>query len=171
MHNQINDIVTQIRGNIGSALDSIENSNYFALANRAFNFYNRVASKINNFLSNPNAYLQVAAFYETSDDLGILSQVASQPTPFSGNGKAINIYLSSYTGEFLAPAYKKFFACTSDPNVNAGSNVLGKVVDGNVTEVSIPVEKLEKNKVYEFVYQGLDYSGYTSTKKFYIEVK
>ncbi len=171
MNNQINDIVAQIRGNIGSAFDSIENSNYFALANRAFNFYNRVASKINNFLSNPNAYLQVAAFYETSDDLGILSQVASQPTPFSGNGKAINIYLSSYTGEFLAPAYKKFFACTSDPNVNAGSNVLGKVVDGNVTEVSIPVEKLEKNKVYEFVYQGLDYSGYTSTKKFYIEVK
>ncbi len=166
MNNQINDIIADIQGSVKDAFSSITGSNYFELANRAFNLYNRFANKVNKFLANPNAALQVAALYDTADDLGFLSQNPNDRTIFTGEGNKIKIYLTTYTGEIVAPARLKYFACTNDDAVNTGD--LGKVLkDGEkFVEITLP----GKGK-YDFVYQALDYSGYTSTKKFYIEVK
>ncbi len=165
MNNQIAQIVDDIKVNVNDAFSSITGSNYFELANRAFNLYNRFANKVNQFLANPNAALQVAALYDTADDLGFLSQSESDPTICDANG-SFKVYLTTYTGEIVAPAFKKFFACVNDPSVNTGD--LGKVLDGS--QKAVKVSGLKKGK-YTFVYQALDYSGYTSTKKFYIEVK
>lgn len=165
MNNQINQIVADIKGSVGGAFDSIIGSSYFDRVNKVFALYNKVAGKLNKFLADPNAALQVNALYETADgDLGLLSQKQNDPTQFAA-GEA-TIYLTSNTGEFLAPAYMKFFASTNQTSVNTGD--LGKVLPGTTPSVKVT---LESGKSYEFVYQALDYSGYTSTKKFYIVVK
>lgn len=165
MNNQINQIVADIKGSVGGAFDSIIGSSYFDRVNKVFALYNKVAGKLNKFLADPNAALQVNALYETADgDLGLLSQKQNDPTQFAA-GEA-TIYLTSNTGEFIAPAYKKFFACTNETALNTGD--LGTVIDGTTPSVKVT---LESGKSYEFVYQALDYSGYTSTKKFYIVVK
>ena len=173
MNNKINQIVADIKGSVKSGFESVEHSNYFDRVNKVFDLYDKIANKLNGFLANPNAALQVNALYDANDDFGLLSQSSTDPTPFEGNGNAIKIYLTSNTGEFLAPAYKKFFACTDgvDCVVVKDAYKDGKVLKGTTPYVEIDATKLEKNKTYGFVYQGLDYSGYTSTKKFYIVVK
>ncbi len=168
MNNEINNIITDIKGTIRNSFESVENSNYFELANRAFNLYNRFANKVNEFLADPNAALQVAALYDTNDGIGFLSQSESDPTIFTGSGDKIKIYLTTNTGEIVAPAFKKFFACENVTSLNSSNEDLGKVLEGS--QKSVEISGLTAGD-YTFVYQALDYSGFTSTKKFYITVK
>lgn len=176
---QVNDMMDkineQVNGKINDVINSFENKlePYFGKIDQAIDIYNKIAGKLNNFFINPNAYLQVTAFYKMGNDYGIVSGKESDPTTFEGNGQAFKLYLSSYTAELIAPACKKYVAITGAPEgvdlsaINTGD--LNKVLDGN--QVEIEVAKPSKAGVYEFTYQALDYSGYTSTKKFYIQVK
>ena len=168
MNNQINKIVSELKANVESIFD-VEGNNYFKRVNKMFDLYNKVAKKINKFLANPNAALQVAAFYESKDGIELLSQDSKYPTQVEGTGK-MKVYLTNYTGEFIVPACKKFFACTTPNNPFNDGEKINAILDGNETEVAITIPANATGK-YEFVYQALDYSGYTSTKKFYIEVK
>ncbi len=184
---QVNDMMAkindQIGGKINDMIGSIENKlePYYGKINAAIDLFNKIANKINNFIEDPNAYMQVAAFYKMgSSDYGIVSGVATDPTPFYGNGEAFSLFLSSYTGELIVPACKKYVAVTSVKGDDTRSiaeinSALGadfnKVLDGNRIRVAVKASELKKNNVYEFSYQALDYRGYTSTKKFYIEVK
>ena len=177
---QVNDMMAelnnQVSGKINSVIDDFASKlePYFGKIDKAIDLYNKIANKINNFLTNPNAYLQVAAFYDMGgNSYGVASGKASDPTPFVGDGEAFKLYLSSYTGELIVPACKKYVAITKAPAgadlaaLNTGD--LNKVLDGN--KVEIKVAKPTVKGVYEFTYQALDFRGYTSTKKFYIEVK
>lgn len=186
---QINGVINDVKGNIDSIFDEAENSteSYFEKVNKVIDVYNKVAGKINNFLKNPNNYLQVAAFYKTNSGVGMLSNVKNDPTVFSGAGSAFTLYLSSYTAETVCPAYKKFAAVVNVydeagnsvrnaelqniARINSNSTGLNKVLDGRSFRISVPVSDMKAGYTYELVYQGLDYSGVTSTQKFYIKVK
>ena len=187
---QINSVIEklndQVSGKINDLLNSAENKlePYFGKINKAIDLYNKIANKINNFLKNPNAYLQVAAYYKMGNDYGIVSGKLNDPTPFvAAGGDAFKLYLSSYTGELIVPACKKYVAISgvykngakvnanlSDLNFDASTD-LNITLDGNKSEVEVNASKLSAGNVYEVTYQALDYRGYTSTKKFYIEVK
>lgn len=179
----------EINGQIGDMIDNIVDKAepYFEKLNKVIDVYNKVAGKISKYLKNPNNYLQVAAFYKANGGVGMLSNVKSDPTVFTGSGSAFTLFLSSYTAETVCPAYKKFAAIVNvydkDGNsvreaeaqnlarINAGSSRLNKVLDGRSFRISVPVANMKKGYTYELVYQGLDYSGVTSTQKFYIKVK
>ncbi len=176
---QINEVVKNLNGQIKDSFTSMgeEAETYINKVNRVIDLYNKVANKINNVLKYPNHYLQAAAFYEGGNNMGILSSDPENPTVFkAAGGSAINVFLSTYTGEIVAPAYKKYVAVTGVVG-NANADVaslnggeLNKVLDGSRIRVKVPVAGFESGKVYEFTYQALDYCGYTSTKKFYIQI-
>ena len=164
MNQQINSIISDLKANVESIFD-VEGNNYFKRVNKMFDLYNKVANKINKFLANPNAALQVAAFYDAKGGIERLSQKKESATQVEGAG-SMKLYLTNYTGEFVVPACKKFIGVK---NAATGSVVFQQILNGNETEVVFNVPPTKG--LYQIVYQGLDYSGYTSTKTFYIEVK
>ena len=172
MQKQINEVLADVNGQIhGDAFNNVGQS-YIDKANRAIDLYNKVANKINNFLKDPNHYLQAAAFYAAGNNMGILSSNPKSPTVFTGSGNTITLYLSTYTGEIIAPAYKKYVAVTDGPgasNLNTGD--LSKVLDGSRIAVDVNVAGFESGKTYELTYQAVDYRGHYSTRKCYIQVK
>ena len=186
---QINKMMASINGQIDEMLGDLGNQfqPYFDKLNKLVDLYNRVAGKINNILAEPNHYLQVAMFYNAGNgNLGVLSNSFESPTPFkAAGGNALGLYASSYTGELLAPAYKKYVAVSNiyDENkdkvttkealaaINGKGKFLNEVKDGDTIRFGISASSLKKNYTYEIIYQGVDYYGKTSTQKFYITVK
>ena len=57
--------------------------------------------------------------------------------------------------------------------INASCDKLSVVLDGSAHRIFVPTSefKAAPGQYYEFLYQALDYSGVTSTRKFYIKVK
>ncbi len=190
VESQINKMMDSINGQINDMLGDLGDQfqPYFDRLNKLVDLYNKVANKINNFLADPNHYLQVAMFYnQASSNIGILSNKLTDPTIFKrGNGN-VGLYASSYTGEILAPAYMKYVAVTNVYNasdkklaansaaerdaVNKAVETFNTVMPGNTIRYAIPAASLKAGLIYEIVYQGVDYSGRTSTQKFYIQVK
>lgn len=188
----IKKMMTDISGEINDKIDGIlddfggKAQPWFDRLNKVIDVYNKVAGKINNFLKNPNAYLQVAVFYKANGGIGILSSVKDDPTIFSGNGEAFTLFLSSYTAETVCPAFKKYAAIVNVydqtgksvrdaewqniARMNANSSGLNRVLDGRTFKINVPAG-MKAGYTYELVYQGLDYSGVTSTRKFYIKVQ
>lgn len=186
----IDTINSQVNGKIESVLEELEadTHSWVRRLDKLIDLYNRVANKVNSFLEDPNAYLQPAMFYKTSTGIGIVSQSKSDPTVFSGvtNGSFI-LYPSSYTLELVVPAYKKMIACVNVIDSNTGEYVsngreLAKAVNNACDEFAVVLDgarygigaqgsAFESGYTYEIMYQALDYSGITSTRKFYIKVK
>ncbi|MDE7408437.1 MAG: hypothetical protein K2N09_00280 [Muribaculaceae bacterium] len=189
LNNALKEIGDDITGRIENILDDLgeQAQPYFDRLNKLIDLYNKVAGKINRFLQNPNHYLQVAMFYTQNDsNLGLVSNSLNSPTMFNkGNNNGwIGLYASSYTAEILAPAYMKYVAITNVYDaktkkpvsvdlkaLNAKGKFLNQVVDGKTLRFGISASSLEPNKIYEIVYQGVDYQARTSTQKFYIQVK
>ena len=170
MQKQINEVLADVNGQIHGAFNNFGDS-YIDKANRAIDLYNKVANKINNFLKNPNHYLQAAAFYAAGNNMGILSSNPNSPTVFTGSGNTITLYLSTYTGEIIAPAYKKYVAVTTPGASNLNSGDLNQVLPGSRIAVDVNVAGFESGKTYELTYQAVDYRGFYSTRKCYIQVK
>ena len=190
INQEVNDVIASIQGSIDNAVEDVygKAEPYFSRVNRLIDIYNRVANKVNDFLAAPNEYLQVAMFYKASGKVGILSSVKEDPTVFAnGGGQAFNLFLTSYTAETVAPAFKKYVAVVNvyDANgksvrdaewkslaeINSYSSGLNRVLDGSTHKIAVPATSMKAGYTYEFVYQGVDYSGVTSTRKFYIKVK
>ena len=127
-------------------------------------------------------------FYKTVDGIGIVSNAKEDPTVFvNGGGPAFVLYPSSYTAEVVAPAYKKMIACVNvidnatgnyvangrelAKKFNATSDGLAVVLEGSTYGITVPGAAVQSGYTYEIMYQALDYSGVTSTRKFYIKVK
>ena len=96
----------------------------------------------------------------------------------------------TYTGEIVTPAFKKYVAVTNvykstDYKVNAqagdakckalaqaanAQQYMNEVVPGERRTIPFVYEGGE-GYTYEIVYQALDYSGVTSTAKYYVAIK
>lgn len=186
------DITGKINGKINNALTQAGDKAepWFQRLNKLVDLYNRVANKVNDFLKEPNEYLQPAMFYKADGRMGIVSMAIADPTIFvNGGGQAFELIPSTYTAELAAPVYKKFIACINVVNadgksyaangremakkINASCDKLSVVLDGSAHRIFVPTSefKAAPGQYYEFLYQALDYSGVTSTRKFYIKVK
>ena len=172
-------VKTQITDKIANIKDQINNELNGRLGdgiNRLIDLYNKIAQKVNSILDDPNAYMQIyAAYRDGNGDLHHFSTVKTDPSIFTkGTGDAITMFLTSYNGELLAPAYKKYVAVL-DKNgkpVAAANEApyLNKVLEGRQQKTYIPVNALTPGEVYQVVYTALDYRGNVSARSFYIQV-
>lgn len=173
VNSAINDITARATSTVNNAFNKVRN--HSERLQQLVDLYNKVANKVSDVLANPNDYLQVAAFYKTNDGFGILSNDPYSPTQMT-EGSGLHLMLTTYTAELIAPAYKKYIAVTAVNSSTTGiadlnyGEILNTVLDGTQVNASIPVEKWQKGSTYELTYQAVDYTGRTSTRKFYITV-
>ena len=172
---EFNKIIDQVNSQVGNMLGTVEN-----LANKVNkfesaidgNFINRVNNfihKCNYYLDNANKFLQPAMFATDGNNWVKLPTIASGATYVKmTNGKANVLLLpTSYTLEYLAPAYKKYIT-VKDPSGNTvtGENI-GKVISGNIHKAGFTATK---EGVYTITYDAVDYIGGDVSKTFFIKV-
>ena len=167
----INRQVGNMIGNVNGIVDKV--NNYVDIIDgRYIAGINKFIQKFENLLRRSNSLLQPAMFYVTSN--GSWNQLAREKEGASylklQGGKASTVFVaSSYTGEILAPAYKKYVHVTKAPE---GAHVTGvnlnKVIDGNLHKIGF---EADKEGTYEITYEAVDYSGVKAAKKtFYVKV-
>ena len=167
--------------------------NYMDKAEPYINKLNYWTSRLNGYMerfedvaNNVNALLQVTMLYKGKDDqFHQLSNSKEYPTVFAGEGLA-NVFATSYTGEIIAPAFKKFIGVTNvfkdgDSAQNGCADckaALDAVNDGEYfnevfpgSRYGVAIENMKKGYTYEIFYSALDYSGKISARKFYVTVK
>ena len=168
--NNINSQVGNMIGNVNGIVDKVQN--YAEIIDgRYITGINNFIQKFENLLRKSNSLLQPAMFYVASN--GNWNQLARESEGASylklQGGKASTIFVaSSYTGEILAPAYKKYVHVTDAPK---GAHVTGanldKIIDGNLHKIGF---EADKEGTYEITYEAVDYSGVKVAKKFYVKV-
>lgn len=174
----LEDIKAELEGSLNSTIDQI---------NEYIDIYNSVAERLNSML-NISSYLQPTLLYQANDgDYYQLSNSPFLPTRFViEDGDAVTLLPTSFTGEIAVPAYRKFIGVTDvwktdDPSVSAqlgdaaclqlakdanSQYLMCTPVEGNVRRV--PLKAAGKGYSFEIVYTALDYSGVTSTGKYYL---
>lgn len=194
---QVDDVLKDLEGNINDRIDEIvadikdeisgKTDAIFNRVNKFIDLYNRVAEKINGWLENPNHLLQPVMLFNSNGNLHRFSNNQNDPSVFNqAGGDALTLYLTSYSGEILAPAYKKFVFVSNAWDaqgkedaaaavaVNKAGNAQGhlmQILPGKQHRCAMPTSAMKTGYTYEIVYMGLDYHGYTSTQHFYIKVK
>ena len=200
INQMIQDISGQMNTSINSELNNIAGTinknlnNYISKMNKFIGYLNKAVTKVQGLLNNANYYLQPAVAYENvTGTLTMMSTSKTFPTVFNGTG-AKALYLTSYSGEIVTPAYKKFVAITdvikdgkSAKNNDAdclaefnkvkaankiqyqGYDNMYAVLDGDQAAVALIVSST--GYTYEIVYSALDYSGKIATRKYYVTVK
>lgn len=171
-NNMIDQINSQVGNMLGTVTDLANKVNGF-VSNIDGNFINRVNSfihKCNYYLDNANKFLQPTMFATDGNNWVKLPTIASGATYVKmTNGKANVLLLpTSYTLEYIAPAYKKYIT-VKDPSGNTitGENI-GKVISGNIRKAGFTATK---EGVYTITYDAVDYTGgKPETKTFFIKV-
>lgn len=172
---QFNDLIDQINSQVGNMLGTVEN-----LANKVNkfesaidgNFINRVNNyihKCNYWLDNANKFLQPAMFATDGNNWVKLPTIASGATYVKmTNGKANVLLLpTSYTLEYLAPAYKKYITVKDPSGATVTGENIGKVISGNIHKAGFTATK---EGVYTISYDAVDYTGGKVNKTFFIKV-
>lgn len=175
--NTISDFIASLNGQISSELQPIKDAIQNA-ANKwdtAIQPVNNLLHKINAKIGNVNELLQPTMLYKSSKtgDWNTLSTLGGRlgGTRMTGTGSTV-LVATSWTGELLAPAYKKTVEVKGNP---AGAKVT--LMDGKT-----PAKKFagSTQKVlftatakgdYTIVYKAVDYSGVSVEKEYYITVE
>lgn len=173
---EFNKIIDQVNSQVDNMLGTVEN-----LANKVNkfesaidgNFINRVNNyihKCNYWLDNANKFLQPAMFATDGNNWVKLPTIASGATYVKmTNGKANVLLLpTSYTLEYLAPAYKKYITIKDPSGATITGENIGKVISGNIHKAGFTATK---EGVYTITYDAVDYTGgKAKTKTFFIKV-
>lgn len=191
----IEDVSSSLQGNLNGKLqDMIDNANnklnsLLGKTDPFFKSFNSLIEELNdNFFGNgnPNLRLQGHVFYEDAKGyLHPMSTSKAMPTVFTGSG-SIELNLTSYTKEILAPAYKKFVAVTNvyKDGKNADTDAalmnalkhangvegFNEVFDGDRYAVAFDPDHSLNGAVYEIVYSSVDFAGNISQRKYYVKV-
>lgn len=172
---QFNDLIDQINSQVGNMLGTVENLankvNGF-VSNIDGNFINRVNNyihKCNYWLDNANKFLQPAMFATDGNNWVKLPTIASGATYVKmTNGKANVLLLpTSYTLEYIAPAYKKYITVKDPSGATVTGENIGKVISGNIHKAGFTATK---EGVYTITYDAVDYTGGDVSKTFFIKV-
>ena len=170
--NTISDFVASLNGQISSELQPVKNAIQNA-ANKwdtAIKPVNNLLHKINAKIGNVNELLQPTMLYKSTktNSWNTLSTLKGKlGTRMTGTGSTV-LVATSWTGELLAPAYKKSVYVKGNP---AGAKVT--LMDGKT-----PAKKFagSTQKVlftatapgnYTIVYEAVDYSGVSAEPKEY----
>ena len=170
-NNMIDQINSQVGNMLGTVTDLANKVNGF-VSNIDGNFINRVNSyihKCNYWLDNANKFLQPAMFATDGNNWVKLPTIASGATYVKmTNGKANVLLLpTSYTLEYLAPAYKKYITVKDPSGATVTGENIGKVISGNIHKAGFTATK---EGVYAITYDAVDYTGGDAHKTFFIKV-
>lgn len=140
-------------------------------------YLERLNNKLCGAINSVHDRLQPNMLLKTEDGFAMLSQVKNMPTELD----AANCVLvpTTYTGELLVPAFKKYVAVvnvkdaegndvTSAEIANVNTGKLNTVLAGSTTEIEFAGKS---GYTYELVYSALDYSGKYSNVRYYVTVK
>ena len=167
--NNINSQVGNMIGNVNGIVDKVKN--YADIFDGQYIAgINKFIQKFENLLRRSNSLLQPAMFYVTSN--GSWNQLAREKEGASylklQGGKASTVFVaSSYSGEILAPAYKKYVHVEGPTGAHVTGVNLNKVINGNLHKIGF---ETDKEGVYTITYEAVDYSGVKVAKTFYVKV-
>ena len=167
--NNINSQVGNMIGNVNGIVDKVQN--YADIIDGKYIAgINKFIQKFENLLRKSNSLLQPAMFYVTSN--GSWNQLAREKEGASylklQGGKASTVFVaSSYSGEILAPAYKKYVHVEGPTGAHVTGVNLNKVINGNLHKIGF---ETDKEGVYTITYEAVDYSGVKVAKTFYVKV-
>ena len=173
---QFNDMIDQINSQVGNMLGTVTdlaNKVNGFVSNIDGNFINRVNNfihKCNYYLDNANKFLQPTMFATDGNNWVKLPTIDSGATYVKmTNGKANVLLLpTSYTLEYIAPAYKKYITVTDPSGATVTGENIGKVISGNIHKAGFTATK---EGVYTITYDAVDYTGgKANTQKFFIKV-
>lgn len=174
--NTIDELLSSINDQIGTQLQPVKDAitNAATKWDNAITPVNNLLHKINAHISDVNQLLQPTMLYKSkTGDWNTLSTLKGKlGTRMTGTGSTV-LVATSWTGELLAPAYKKSVYVKGNP---AGAKVTlmdgttpGKKFAGSTQKVLFTATAKGD---YTIVYEAVDYSGVSAAKKeYYITVE
>ena len=170
-NNMIDQVNSQAGNMLGTVTDLANKVNGF-VSNIDGNFINRVNNfihKCNYYLDNANKFLQPTMFATDGNNWVKLPTIANGATYVKmTNGKANVLLLpTSYTLEYIAPAYKKYITVKDPSGATVTGENIGKVISGNIHKAGFTATK---EGVYTITYDAVDYTGGDVSKTFFIKV-
>ena len=177
--NTIDELIGSINEQIGTQLQPVKDAitNAATKWDNAITPVNNLLHKINANIGNVNQLLQPTMLYKSTktNSWNVLSTLkGTRGTRMTGTGSTV-LVATSWTGELLAPAYKKSVYVKGNP---AGVKVT--LMDGTTPAIKIPgstqkvlftVEQNAKKDNYTIVYEAVDYSGVSAKKEYHITVE
>lgn len=169
----IADVVAELNSQIAGKLQPIKND-----INKVGDKWENVIAKVNPLLSkvaskigSANKLLQPTILYvDQNGNPNTLSTIGGRlGTRFVGKDGAITLYVTSWTAELLAPAYKKSISVLEDGATVtlADGKSAAEPFDGSINKVTF---KATKTGTYTIVYKAIDYSGVEVEKTFKVNV-
>ena len=174
--NTIDELIGSINDQIGTQLQPVKDAitNAATKWDNAITPVNNLLHKINAHISDVNQLLQPTMLYKSSktNSWNTLSTLKGKlGTRMTGTGSTV-LVATSWTGELLAPAYKKSVYVKGNP---AGAMVT--LMDGTTPAKKFAgsTQKVLFNATasgnYTIVYEAVDYSGVSAKKEYYIHVE
>lgn len=168
----INDLNNQVDNMVGNVNDIIDKVNGYvsSIDGQVITRLNNYIKKFEHLLTESNSLLQPTMLYTAQN--GNWNQLPNVKTAAAhlklNGGKASTIFVAtSYTGELLAPAYKKYVHVNGPEGATVTGANINKVIDGNIYKIGF---EANKPGTYEIVYEAVDYSGKTVKRTFYVKV-
>ena len=165
----INNQVGNIIGNVNNIVDKVQGWSD-KIDGQVITRLNSYIKKFENLLTKANSFLQPTMLYTAQN--GSWNQLpnvreAAAHLKLNGGKASTILVATSYTGEILAPAYKKYVHVNGPEGATVTGANINKVIDGNIYKIGF---EANKPGTYEIVYEAVDYSGKTVKRTFYIKV-
>lgn len=171
----VNDMLSSFNGKIEDVENKV-NDALVKVENKLNEYLDKINNKLCGLVNSINSKLQPTMLVSTTDGFALLSSIKAAPSQI--NAASAVLVPTSYTGEILAPAMKKFVAVTAafDSHGNSVESVaqaantgdLNTVLDGQTRAINF---NGQSGYTYEITYSAVDFSGYISNTKYYIQVK
>jgi len=181
LNTPIQNLLTDVKDQVNSSLSGY--NGYIKKMNSLIDKVNKLTNKVNGKLgADLGTFVLPMVAYEGADaSMHLMSNDKAVPSSFAAAGGGTKLYLTSYTAELLAPAYKKYIAVvdyvkpdgiTHDASVatavNNGNEYFNTVIDGK--QFAVPFAPTQKG-TYTIYYSAIDYSGFIASSRFYVTVK
>ena len=173
--NTISDFIASLNGQISSELQPVKDAIQNA-ANKwdsAIQPVNNLLHKINAKIGNVNELLQPTMLYKSTktNSWNTLSTLKGKlGTRMTGKVGSTVLVATSWTGELLAPAYKKaVYVKEPGANVTLMDGTSAKTPFDGSTQKVLFTATAKGN--YTIVYEAVDYSGVSVKKEYYITVE
>lgn len=178
--NTIDELLSSINDQIGTQLQPVKDAitNAATKWDNAITPVNNLLHKINAHISDVNQLLQPTLLYKSTktNSWNTLSRLKGKlGTRMTGTGSTV-LVATSWTGELLAPAYKKSVYVKGNPAEAKVTLMDGKTpakkFAGSTQKVLFTATPAAKGKSYTIVYEAVDYSGiFCEPKEYHITVE
>lgn len=173
--NTIDELIGSINDQIGTQLQPVKDAitNAATKWDNAITPVNNLLHKINAKIGNVNELLQPTMLYKSTktNSWNTLSTLKGKlGTRMTGIGGSTVLVATSWTGELLAPAYKKkVYVKESGADVTLMDGTSAKTPFSGSVQKVLFTAKAKGN--YTIVYEAVDYSGVLAKKEYHITVE